>query len=90
MWYSFLGCILTVLFGYLISIAATKITERKLLGLTSCGTVPNSDQKVQIDTSLESMRKDAHAIFIAHKYDRPTAQQKHAFDNFALKVEDTV
>lgn len=77
MWYSFLGTILTILLGLLISNVTEKMTESKVLSIVEHSAKPSN--KSASDTKLftiESYRKKSNQIAL------------QGIDNVALKIEE--
>lgn len=79
MWYSFLGTVLTILLGLLISTITEKMTKSKVMSIVEgnekCEKSKNSDQKV---FSIESYRKKSQSHQIP----------LHGIDNVALKMDE--
>lgn len=79
MWYSFLGTVLTILLGLLISTITEKMTKSKVMSIVEgnekCKKSKNSDQNV---FTIESYRKKSqnHQIPL------------HGIDNVALKLDE--
>lgn len=79
MWYSFLGTILTILLGLLISTVTEKMSSSKVLSIVENGEKPSiksaHESKIY---SIESYQKKTQCNQIA----------LHGIDNVALKIEE--
>lgn len=90
MWYSFLGTILTVIFGLIISLISTNVMTKKILKLRPIGSVRKEKSQDATKTIEANFTKDNEAIFIVEKYRSQTQQVQHlnGFDNVAMKMEE--
>lgn len=100
MWFSFLGTVLTVLFGVIISLVTEKISKTQILNLTAHPTTTATNMMSQqkcgndaISASPPVYMKDSEAVFIVEKYRKsvPQHHQTHhlrGFDNVALNVDE--
>lgn len=88
MWYSFLGTVLTVLFGLLISLVTERVSETKIINMTS---KPNLNTEkptgLVVDEPQHYKKESNQAVFIVENY-RKKSQQLNGFDNIALKIEE--
>lgn len=79
MWYSFLGTVLTILFGLFISTVTEKMTKSKVMSIVEgnekCEKSKNTNQKV---FTIESYRKRSQI----HQF------PLHGIDNLALKMDE--
>lgn len=78
MWYSFLGCVLTILLGLLISTITEKMTKSKVMSI-----VENKEKILKI--------KGEPTIFTVESYRRKSQMlqiQLQGIDNVALKIEE--
>ena len=89
MWYSFVGCVLTVLIGLVVSWVTEKVTETKIMTITkgqqqaaSLNEKTNGDLAV---FTLETYRKKSSTVLPP-----PAAPTNHlqGFDNVALKLDE--
>lgn len=81
MWYSFLGTVLTILLGLLISSVTEKMTESKVMSIVE-GNEKGATIKANDSTnvfSVDPCRKKSSQM--AHI-------QLHGIDNVALKIEE--
>lgn len=90
-WYSFLGAVLTVLFGLIISFITDRISASQILHLTANNqsqSTERTDEKSE--RKLSECAKNSPAIFIVEKY-RKTSQMNQnlrGIDNIAMKMEE--
>lgn len=78
MWYSFLGCVLTILLGLFISTVTEKMTKSKVMSI-----VENNEKTIKI--------KGEPTIFSVESYRRKSQMhqiQLQGNDNIALKIEE--
>lgn len=89
MWYSFLGAVLTVLFGLLISLITDCIATTQINGL-SAAQQPD-DEKPGTPTAVDPYHKDCEPVFIVEKFRKTSAQHQrtdkplNGYDNVALE-----
>lgn len=90
-WYSFLGAVLTVLFGLIISFVTDRISASQILHLTANNrsqSIEQTDEKCE--RKLSECAKNSPAIFIVEKY-RKTSQMNQnlrGIDNMGMKMEE--
>lgn len=84
MWYSFLGAVLTVLFGLLISLITDCIATTQINGL-SAAQLPDDEKPGTPGnmTSIDPYHKEHEPVFIVEKFRKTSAQ--HGYDNVALE-----
>lgn len=79
MWYSFLGTVLTILLGLLISTITEKMTKSKVMSIVEgnerCEKSKNGDQKV---FTIDTYRKKSQTLQFP----------LHGIDNVALKMDE--
>lgn len=88
MWYSFMGVVLTILFGWLISMLYDHIASSQIKNL-------NAAQHLDIEkppaSNAESFRKDSEPVYIVEKYRKSSLQGRHGtahlkgYDNAAME-----
>lgn len=98
MWYSFLGCILTILFGLLISLITDVVAKSQISHINAAATAdgekPNSPAISHHSSPDSFVSKESQAIFIVEKYRKTSQQHLHSnrnlkgIDNPALKMEE--
>lgn len=79
MWYSFLGCVLTILLGLLISTVTEKMSKSKVMSIVES----NNEKCLKI--------KGEPTIFTVESYRRKSQMlqmQLQGIDNIALKIEE--
>lgn len=99
MWYSFLGCVLTVVFGLLISFISERIARSQISHLNATVTADGEKTASSIVSHSASpdsfVSKEAHqAVHFVEKYRKTSQQHLHSnrslkgIDNHALKLEE--
>lgn len=91
-WYSFLGAILTIVLGLIISNITDRYTATQILHLTTNHQTQSNDGTNEKSEQKQSeFAKNSPAIFIVEKY-RKKSQVNHQYsmgvDNMALKIEE--
>lgn len=100
MWYSFLGCILTILFGLLISFITEVVAKSQISSINASSTADGEKPVSPVISHHSScpdtfVSKESQAIFIVEKYRKTSQQHLHSnrnlkgIDNPALKMEET-
>lgn len=90
MWYSFMGTVLTVLFGIIISVVTDKITQTKILNLAATG---SSSLPAAAQQHRKSAVGEFETVFIVEKYrksvDALPMQNMNGFDNKAMRLDES-
>lgn len=91
-WYSFLGAILTILFGLLISIITDRISESQIHHLTAANQLQSNDiNNEKMDQKQNEFVKNSQAVFIVEKYRKKSQTGNlhlQGIDNMGLKIEE--
>ncbi len=90
-WYSFIGAILTILLGLIISFITDRISASQILHLTA-NNQDRSNERIdeKPERKQSDFAKNSPAIFIVEKY-RKKSQVNHSMmgiDNMGLKMEE--
>ncbi|XP_037043757.1 sodium-coupled monocarboxylate transporter 1-like [Bradysia coprophila] len=90
-WYSFLGAVLTILFGLIISVITDRISASQILHLTASNqtqSIERTDEKCE--RKLSECAKNSPAIFIVEKYRKKSQMNPNlrGVDNMGMKMEE--
>lgn len=79
MWYSFLGTVLTILLGLLISLLTEKLTESKVMSIVDGNAkgpgIKTNESTLAVDPCRKKSSQTAHI-------------QLHGIDNVALRIDE--
>lgn len=90
-WYSFLGAILTILLGLIISFITDRISASQILHLTNSNQNHLNDGNEKSEHKQHEFNKNSPAIFIVEKYRKKSQvanQSLSGIDNMGLKIEE--